>query len=100
MKKWRGIVLVLLAVAAFGAIVYAAVKESLSPEAQARYAQEEADTTQGRINHIVRSIEYIEDARVGLCYAYFEDWRGGNLIPSIANVPCEKIPPNVLERMK
>lgn len=50
---------------------------------------------QQMVNSIVWSIAYIKDSRTDLCFAYRwgGDARGG---PSLATVPCEAIPPNLL----
>ena len=41
------------------------------------------------VNNTVSNLEYFKDPRTGICFAYFS---GG----SIATVPCENIPPNLL----
>ena len=50
---------------------------------------------QANANEVVGSIQYIKDTRTGLCFAYY--WGGkSNGGPSLATVPCEAIPPQLL----
>ena len=52
---------------------------------------------QADANEVVGSIQYIKDARTGLCFAYYWYWGGaGNSGPALATVPCEAIPPQLL----
>ena len=55
---------------------------------------------QDTANSVVRHIQYIKDPRTDICFAY-HFWPGGlDGIPSIATVPCEAIPPDLLTTAK
>ncbi|MDP3769705.1 MAG: hypothetical protein U1A23_04915 [Candidatus Sungbacteria bacterium] len=64
------------------------------------HAQEEirrVEQLQVKANKMVRSIQYVKDARTDwpLCFAYY--WGGGyDGGPALATVPCEAIPSHLL----
>lgn len=64
-------------------------------EELARKQSERAELQRNSARGVVGGIQYIKDARTGLCFAYY--WGGGlNGGPALATVPCEAIPTNIL----
>ena len=89
-------IVVVAAVAVCGIILVISLLTHKNQEAVR--AQEEVQRVQylqSKANEVVSGIEYIKDTRTGLCFAY---WWGGLYShgKSIATVPCEAIPSNLL----
>lgn len=51
---------------------------------------------QRAVNSVVWSIAYIKDPRTNLCFAYRWGGESSHGGPSLATVPCEAIPPQLL----
>lgn len=65
-------------------------------ESNTQTAQEKDEKYKQLIaDEVINEMQYIEDPRTGLCFAYI--WRGGSRGgPAMALVPKEKIPPELL----
>ncbi len=56
---------------------------------------EDANAGQSIANRVVTGLQYIKDPRTGVCFAYY--WGGAaNGVPALATVPCDNIPPGLL----
>lgn len=63
-------------------------------EARAREENKRVQRLQNLVNSVVGNIRYTKDTRTGLCFAFYHN--GHNTEMSIAMVPCEAVPPQLL----
>lgn len=89
------------ACATFMACISACVTEvdRDSLTASGRLAASDAASSVAAENEVIWNIRYVKDTRTSLCFAY--RWGGINCGgPSLATVPCESIPPQLLTLLR